>query len=525
MNNNNFDSSAAIQQTGEAHGKTHTYPEAEVEEPASIDIREKKDKMDDNSESSHIDPQYSILKPNEKRCMVFLLSCSGIWSTLSSSIYFPALPALSEKFSVSPGIVNLSVVAYLLFQGFCPTLLATVADTYGRRPCILMCLTCYAAVCVALSRVNVYWLLAVLRCLQAGAIAPIIAVGSGVMGDICTPAERGGYIGMMGGFLLVGQGFGGLVGAAVVSGFGWRGVFVLLAIGSGFALILCFLVLPETSRNIVGNLSVPPPRFVNASPITHAPFLKKRMTNDISTIAETKKSNIFASYKIFFQKRVFFTLLPSGLQFATWTMSLTTLSTSLEVKYGFSTIQVGLCYLAPGLGTLIGSIATGKVLDYIYSRKIAAFNKKYGHLPPESRPAFDIFTSRIQFTVYPSIVLTMFSVVFGWCIQEKVNLAPVLIAAFIMSFCAVSFMSALNTLLVDMFPGQGSAATSCLNLMRCLLGAAGVGALQSMVDRMGEGGTYTLMAGFCAISATLLFYLAARGRKRREAEEEAKLQQ
>ena len=181
MNNNNFDSSAAIQQTGEAHGKTHTYPEAEVEEPASIDIREKKDKMDDNSESSHIDPQYSILKPNEKRCMVFLLSCSGIWSTLSSSIYFPALPALSEKFSVSPGIVNLSVVAYLLFQGFCPTLLATVADTYGRRPCILMCLTCYAAVCVALSRVNVYWLLAVLRCLQAGAIAPIIAVGSGAV--------------------------------------------------------------------------------------------------------------------------------------------------------------------------------------------------------------------------------------------------------------------------------------------------------------------------------------------------------
>ncbi|KAK6458995.1 multidrug resistance transporter [Scheffersomyces xylosifermentans] len=476
-----------------------------------------------SSDKTSDEAPYSILTSREKYAMIVMLSCGGIWSTLSSSIYFPALPILSEKFEVSASIVNVSVVAYLLFQGITPSLLAVPADAYGRRPFIISCLLCYAATCVGLSRTNVYWLLAFLRCVQAASISPIIAISGGVVGDICTRAERGSYVGIMGGIQLVGQGFGALVGSGVVSGFGWRGVFVFLAIGSGAALIVVTIMMPETNRKIVGNLSVPPKRIINKSPATKI-WLRSRLTNDVSTIAPPTSIDMLGPYKIFFQKKVFFSLLPAGFQFTTWTMSLTTLSTSLEAKYGFSVIKVGLCYLAPGMGTLFGAIFTGKLLDFIYARRKAAYDKKYEHIDPSNRPPFDIFTTRIQFVIYPTILLIMFSVVFGWCLQNRVNLAPILISAFVISFCAVAFMSSLNTLLVDMFPGQSSAATSCLNLMRCLLGAAGVGALQSMVDAMGEGGTYTLMAGFCLLTSGLFFYLAARGRKKREAEQEQQLQ-
>jgi MFS family permease len=41
-----------------------------------------------------------------------------------------------------------------------------------------------------------YWLLLFLRCLQSAGSASTIALGAGVIGDITTPAERGGFLGV-----------------------------------------------------------------------------------------------------------------------------------------------------------------------------------------------------------------------------------------------------------------------------------------------------------------------------------------
>ncbi|KAK6205003.1 multidrug resistance transporter [Scheffersomyces amazonensis] len=455
----------------------------------------------------HYEPPYSILTDNEKYFMVFLVSISGIWSTLSSSIYFPALPILSQQFDVSPSITNLSVVAYLLFQGIAPSFIAPLADTFGRRPMIIACTFSYCGVCVGISRVRVYWGLAVLRCVQAAVIAPVIAVSSGIVSDLILRSDRGRFLGMITGFQLLGQGFGALVGAALVTGFGWRGIFVALAIGSGFAGICNLLLIPETNRGLVGNQSIPPTRIINTTPILSLPRYRARLTNDLSSKRDPTPIDLLESYRIFFSQQVFFTLLPAGLQFSSWTMSLTTLSTSLEANYGFSVIHIGLCYLAPGLGTLLGSVASGRVLDYIYRRKKAKYDEVNKDIPKEDRPPFDIFTTRVQFTVYPTILAIIFFLIFGWTIQKKVNLSIVLISAFINSCCVVSYLTAMTTLLVDLFPSNGSAATGALNLQRCLLAAAGVGVLQSMVNRIGEGGTYTIMAGLCFISYLGLLYM------------------
>ncbi|KAK6455514.1 major facilitator superfamily domain-containing protein [Scheffersomyces xylosifermentans] len=147
------------------------------------------------SEMESDEVPFTILSPTEKYSIVFIMSCSGIWSALSSSIYFPALPILSQKFDVSASVVNISVVAYFLFQGVTPSFVGALADAYGRKPLAFICLVCYVATCVGLARTNVYWLLAVLRCFQAASIAPINAVSGGVIGDICVRAERGSYVG------------------------------------------------------------------------------------------------------------------------------------------------------------------------------------------------------------------------------------------------------------------------------------------------------------------------------------------
>ena len=89
----------------------------------------------------------------------------------------------------------------------------TLSDYYGRRPVTAACLLILSLSCVGLALVPTfaYWLLMVLRCLQAAGSASTIAigniylfaslflfsmfVGAGVIGDISSRAERGGFFG------------------------------------------------------------------------------------------------------------------------------------------------------------------------------------------------------------------------------------------------------------------------------------------------------------------------------------------
>lgn len=47
---------------------------------------------------------------------------------------------------------------------------------------------------IGLALTHVYWLLVVLRCVQAAGSASVIALGAGSIGDISSPKERGLYM-------------------------------------------------------------------------------------------------------------------------------------------------------------------------------------------------------------------------------------------------------------------------------------------------------------------------------------------
>ena len=90
----------------------------------------------------------------------------------------------------------------------------TISDYYGRRPITAACLLVLSLSCIGLALVptSAYWLLMLLRCLQAAGSASTVAigivylfltffslfsmsVGAGVISDISNRAERGGFFG------------------------------------------------------------------------------------------------------------------------------------------------------------------------------------------------------------------------------------------------------------------------------------------------------------------------------------------
>lgn len=70
-------------------------------------------------------------------------------------------------------------VGWLTRINAAPMLWGPLSDRFGRRPIFLGCLTVLIGSCIglALCPTNAFWLLIVLRLLQAGGCASMIAVG------------------------------------------------------------------------------------------------------------------------------------------------------------------------------------------------------------------------------------------------------------------------------------------------------------------------------------------------------------
>lgn len=440
--------------------------------------------------------KYSIFTKRETYLIGCFLSLTAYWSILSSTLYFPAIPTITKEFGISTEEANLTVVIYLAFQSISPMIIAGIADNFGRKPVMVALLSCYIGVCVGLSQITVYWALLVLRMCQAVSIASTISIGMGVVADLTPKLTRGGLSGFVNGIILSGQALGGLIGGALASRWGVSGIFSFCAIGAGVALICNLLFVPETNRRIVGNQSIPPPKLYHQLFLITLPRFKKRLTNDISTIIEKPSgSMILSAIRIFFTKMVFFTMLPTGLAFATWSMSMTALSTVLEADYGFSEIEIGLSYLPAGAGSIISSITGGFLLNWNYRRRKAHSD--------EHKVPFEIHKVRLEFTTRISIAFVAATLVFGWCLRYEVNLAPIFIAHFVLSFVVVWFLTILQTVLVDLHPAQSSAASSCLNLMRGGMSAIFVAAQDKMIKTLTIGGCFTFLAGVYTISFIL----------------------
>lgn len=81
--------------------------------------------------------------------------------------------------------------------------------------------------------------------------------------------------------------------------------------------------------------------------------------------------------------------------------------------------------------------------------------------------------------------------------------------------------------MVDIYPGKPSIATAANNFVRCELGAAYSAALLPLVERVGWGWAYTILAGMYMGFAPMLLLIMARGpgwrRVRKEKAEKRKV--
>ncbi|CAI2036452.1 hypothetical protein SEUBUCD646_0I00580 [Saccharomyces eubayanus] len=480
--------------------------------------------------------------------IVLIAQCAftGFFSTIAGAIYYPVLSVIERKFEIDEQSVNVTVVVYFVFQGLAPTFMGGFADSLGRRPVVLIAILVYFGACIGLACAQTYAQIIVLRCLQAAGISPVIAINSGIMGDVTTRAERGGYVGYVAGFQVLGSAFGALIGAGLSSRWGWRAIFWFLAIGSGVCLLASSLILPETKRNISGNGSITPKSYFNKAPILALRVIRKTLhldNPDYETLEQPTRLNLLAPFKILRAYEICILMLVAGLQFAMYTTHLTALSTALSKEYSLNVAQVGLCYLPSGVCTLISIVTAGRYLNWNYKHKLREYrswldqkrselleahdndpNVAQQIIEDDPQYTFNIFKARLQPAFVTLILSSSGFCAYGWCITTKAPLAAVLCMSGFASLFSNCILAFSTTLIVDLFPSKTSTATGCLNLFRCILSAVFIAALSKMVEKMKYGGVFTFLGALTSSSSILLFILLRKGkelafeRKRQERE-------
>jgi MFS transporter, DHA1 family, multidrug resistance protein len=208
------------------------------------------------------------------KLIVLILSLLLGLQPVTTDLYLPALPAITQGFGAGMGHAQLTLTALLLAFGLSQLVWGPLSDRFGRKPILLWGMTAYTLASVACALApDMAWLI-------AGRTVQGIAMGAGVMAaravvrDLFAPAQ---------GATVMSQGLTGLgiiacacapLGGMLTDWLGWRiALLVLAAFGAGTLALLAWRFEETLARPDAQALNVRPLIRANLEILRHPVFL------------------------------------------------------------------------------------------------------------------------------------------------------------------------------------------------------------------------------------------------------------
>lgn len=356
------------------------------------------------------------------------------------------------------------------------------SETLGRRTIYLLSFSLFMVFSIgsALS-VNIAMLI-VFRVLTGGASASVQAVGAGTVADIWAPQHRGRAMGVFYMGPLCGPGVAPIIGGALAHALGWRSTLWALVIFGGVMLLLIFFCLPETLKR-----SGPtPPRTEHQRQRSSAARVAWKFIDPFKTLALLRYPPVLISV---FSAATSFSAL--------YVVNISIQAVFETSPYKFSTVSVGLLYLAPTLGSAVASLAGGRWIDLIMIReakkagRINATDGKPAYLP-EDRMKENIWLAA---SLYPAAMIW-----YGWSVDKGLHwIVSCIATAFFGTGCMLVF-GVVTTMLTEFTPKKSSSGVAVNNFLRSSLACVAAEVTQPLIDAMGVGWMCTMVALFAWVT-------------------------
>ena len=165
---------------------------------------------------------------------------------VTTDLYLPALPALTEGFGAPMGQAQLTLTALLLAFGISQLVWGPLSDRFGRRPILLWGLGAYVVASIAAAWAPSMALLIVWRTVQGVAMGAAVMCARALVRDLYQPLD---------GARVMSKGLSGLgviaclsapLGGVISDAFGWRAALLALSVAGAATLALIAWRFEET---------------------------------------------------------------------------------------------------------------------------------------------------------------------------------------------------------------------------------------------------------------------------------------
>jgi DHA1 family bicyclomycin/chloramphenicol resistance-like MFS transporter len=181
------------------------------------------------------------------RVVLFLSLLLGL-QPLTTDLYLPALPGMTQELGASMPQAQLTLTALLLAFGASQLIWGPLSDRFGRRPILMLGMAAYVAASVGSALSPSIGVLLVWRTLQGAAMGAAVMCARAIVRDLYLPAQ---------GASVMSKGLSGLaviaclsapLGGVMTAWFDWHATLMVLAIFGAGALALIAWRFEETVR-------------------------------------------------------------------------------------------------------------------------------------------------------------------------------------------------------------------------------------------------------------------------------------
>ncbi|KAH8666809.1 major facilitator superfamily transporter [Xylariales sp. PMI_506] len=384
----------------------------------------------------------------------------------------------------------LLVTIWELGEAAGPLLIAPLSEIYGRYPVMNVCNVGFvAATLLALvSRSSAMFIAA--RALTGLAVASNV-LGPAIVGDMFAAEQRGGAMSLISLAPLVGGAVGPLMSVAVAESLGWHAVLRMsLALASAVG-VLFLLYFRETY-----GVHILRRRAARLRLQTGNPHLRTAFDSDAPRLVQLRDAVLRPLIVLSGSSVLQVMSLFGSVVFTYFYIFSTTLPDIAEGVYGIAPTETGLVFITFSIGSAMSVIFCNFALDKIYVRLRDAHK---GFAQPEFR---------LPLVLFGAFALPFAVALYGWAAALRLPLG-VFVGTII--FMGTSLMLAFLPIMayvVDAFGVYSASALTAVIVTRCLMGTFLPLTTTPLVEKLGYGWGFTVLAalGLCVAPIPVIVY-------------------
>ena len=219
---------------------------------------------------------------------------------------------------------------------------------------------------------------------------------------------------LMFGSVTIAPSIGPILGGGLTYAAGWTWIFWFLCIAAGSCLTIMIFLLPETSRNIVGNGSIRPSKHLRLPTRTIMCHWKD---SDVVADHRWRIPNPLRSLTILARRDNTIVIFACGFLYIIYTCINTSLSVLFIDIYKLNQWQAGLIYLPFGIGGTVSTFFSGPLLNKAYRNARTKQGLPTDLAIGDDLDSFSVEKARLGIVWTPMLMTTCSVVAFGWVLH------------------------------------------------------------------------------------------------------------